>query len=64
VKTILKNWVNSGNAKTSNGKANPEPSREYILGRCRDYRRGLALLITGISAQYPEVLGNDIVRAL
>jgi len=61
VKTILKNRVNSGNAKSFFGYANPEPSQEYILGRCRDYRRnrddnilwrGEVFLITGISARH------------
>jgi len=64
VKTVLKNRVNSGNAKTSNGQANPEPSQEYILGRCRDYWRGSALLITSIERPTPRSLGDDIVRSL
>jgi hypothetical protein len=32
---------------------NPEPSREYTSGRCRDYWRGIAPLITSLSAR-PE----------
>lgn len=41
--------MNSGNANATCGYANPEPSRGYILGRCRDYWRGLAPLITSKS---------------
>ena len=59
---ILKNRVNSGNAKVSNDYANPEPSQGYILGRCRDYRRGSALLITGFERPTSQV-DDDIVRA-
>jgi hypothetical protein len=32
------------------GHGNPEPSRRYTAGRCRDYRRGIAPLMTGKSA--------------
>lgn len=64
MKAILKHRVNSGNAKASNGHVNPEPSQEYTLGRCRDYRRGQALLITGIERPTPCKLGDDIVQSL
>lgn len=64
MRTVLTNRVNSGNAKSSNGQANPEPSQGYILGRCRDYRRGKALLITGIERPTSCNMDDDIVRAL
>jgi len=66
VRTVLNNRVNSGNAKSMNYRyANPEPSQGYTLGRCRDYRRGKALLITGI--ERPTSLNmrdDDIVQSL
>lgn len=34
------NWVNSGNTLTGNAEGNPERSRRYTFGTCRDYRRG------------------------
>jgi len=42
-----KHRVNSGKPLTGNAEGNPEPSQKYTSGRCRDYRRGKALLITG-----------------
>ena len=63
MQTILKNRVNSGNATVSNGYANPEPSRKYTSERCRDYRRGSDLLITGIERPTSQV-DDDIVHAL
>ena len=45
--------VNSGNPLTGGAEGNPEPSRGYTPGRCRDYRRGPVPLITGKSAR-PE----------
>jgi hypothetical protein len=39
------------NSVKASKEVNPEPSQGYILGRCRDYLRGKALLITGISVQ-------------
>ena len=55
------NGVNSGKPKSAQGYGNPEPSREYTPGRCRDYRRGKAPLITGKSA---PLVRDDIVRTL
>lgn len=56
------NGVNSGNPTGCDWATygNPEPSLGYTPGRCRDYRRGLAPLITGKSAP-PE--REEIVRA-
>ncbi|KKK85698.1 hypothetical protein LCGC14_2770700 [marine sediment metagenome] len=42
--------------------ANPELSREYILGKCTDYRRSLVSLITGIERP-PSRTDEDIVEA-
>lgn len=56
----MENRVNSGNPATGDAVGNPEPSRRYTGGRCRDYRRGGAPLITGTSAR-PE--REEIVRA-
>lgn len=63
IKTVIKkdagkNGVNSGEALTDGAEGNPEPSRGYTYGRCNDYRRGKAPLITGMSAP-PE--RDDIV---
>ena len=41
--------MNSRKAKAVTGYANLEPSRGYILGRCRDYWSGLAHLMTSKS---------------
>lgn len=57
---FIANRVNSGNPLTGNAEGNPEPSQGYILGRCRDYWRGLVLLITSLSAR---LVRDDIVRA-
>src|SRR5574343_135844 len=43
------------------GEGNPEPSREYTLGRCRDYRRSRVSLITGKSARLER---DEIVHSL
>jgi hypothetical protein len=42
---------------------NPEPSREYTSGRCRDYLGTLVFLITGMSVPHPsnKVEGDEIV---
>jgi hypothetical protein len=45
------NRVNSGEALTGAAEGNPEPSQEYTLGRCNDYWRGKAPLITSMSAR-------------
>jgi len=42
-------------------EGNAEPSRGYIPGRCRDYRRGSVPLITGQSARAER---HDIVHSL
>lgn len=55
-----KKWMNSWNPK-SYGYGNHEPSRRYTFGRCRDYLRGLVLLITGKSVHHES---DDIVRSL
>jgi hypothetical protein len=47
------NRMNSGKPVTDNAVGNPEPSPWYTKGRCRDHRRGLAPLITGLSVR-PE----------
>jgi hypothetical protein len=49
--------------KSDSGYGNTVPSQGYTPGRCRDYRRGSALLITGKSAPHP-IKGDEIVRAL
>ena len=54
-------WMNSGNTLTDNAEGNPEPSRKYTFGRCRDYWRGKVLLITSKSVQ---LVREDIVRSL
>src|SRR5882672_12302594 len=44
---------------------NPEPSRRYTAGRCRDYLRASVLLITGASVPHPtqgDLGGEEIVR--
>jgi len=41
---------------------NQQPSPEYTLERFRDYRRGLALLITGLAPDTRE--SDDIVQSL
>jgi len=51
-----------GETQTGNAVGNPEPSRGYTPGRCRDYRRGSALLITGKSARHPS-RDDEIVRS-
>lgn len=55
-----KHRVNSGNPKFSQEYGNPEPSRKYTFGRCRDYRRDRVPLITGKSARLER---EDIVRS-
>lgn len=51
--------VNSVEALVGCGPmGNTEPSLEYILGRCNDYRRGSVLLITGKNARRES---DDIV---
>jgi hypothetical protein len=46
---------------------NPEPSRRYTAGRCRDYLRASVPLITGSSVPHPtssfRAAGEEIVRA-
>ena len=44
----------------SESHGNPQPSRRYTAGRFRDYRRGLAPLITGKSARHES---EEIVQA-
>ena len=62
VQTINENRVNSGNPKLREQYGNPEPSQQYTAGRCRDYRRGTGLLITGI--ERPTTLWvDDIVHS-
>lgn len=58
---ILNNRMNSGKPETDNAVGNPEPSQEYTLGRCRDYRKGLVPLITGLSVRHES---DEIVRSL
>jgi hypothetical protein len=38
---------------TGMADGNPEPSRRYTAGRCRDYLRASAPLITGMSVPHP-----------
>lgn len=45
------NRVNSGEAQTDGAVGNPEPSQGYTPGRCNDYWRGKAPLITSLSAR-------------
>ena len=52
-----------GEAQTGSAVGNPEPSRGYTLGRCRDYRRGSDLLMTGKSARHPS-RDDEIVRSV
>lgn len=54
------NWVNSGEPLAGHAEGNPERSRGYTPETCRDYRRGIVPLITGLSAQ-PE--REEIVRS-
>lgn len=56
---LKENRMNSGKPVTDNAVGNPEPSPRYTLGRCRDYWRGLAPLITSKSVR-PE--RDEIVR--
>ena len=44
------NRVNSGKLLPRHGEDNPELSRWYTNGKCNDYRRTSASLITGLSA--------------
>ena len=69
--------MNSGNPQRASGMSrrvggNPEPSRRYTAGRCRDYLRAdkvKAPLITGTSVPHPNgnsnelAEGGEIVRA-
>jgi hypothetical protein len=55
------NGVNSGEALTDGAEGNPEPSREYTPGRCNDYWRGKAPLITSLSAPLER---DEIVYSL
>ena len=50
---------------TGHADGDPEPSRGYTLGRCRDYLRTSVFLITGKSVPRPsnDIAGDEIVRA-
>jgi hypothetical protein len=39
---------------TCSDEGNPELSLQYTAGKCNDYWRGKALLMTRISARHPE----------
>lgn len=57
---ILNNRMNSGKPVTGYAVGNPEPSRGCTLGRCRDYWRGLVLLITSLSVRHES---DEIVQS-
>lgn len=57
---ILNNRMNSGKPVTGYAVGNPEPSRGYTLGRCRDYWRGLVPLITSQSVRHES---DEIVQS-
>jgi len=62
------NGMNSGKPYQDTD-GNPEPSRGYTFGRCRDYlgtgRKAEVSLITGKSVPRPNnaVVGDEIVHA-
>src|SRR5690606_20966129 len=45
--------MNSGNPSGS-ADGNPEPSRRYTAGRCRDYLRAAVPLMTGVERPAPD----------
>ena len=49
--------TNSGKPSEDRFHGNPEPSRRYTGGRCRDYLRARAPLITGWSVPHPHAPG-------
>jgi hypothetical protein len=59
--------MNSGKPSGVGFHGNPEPSRRYTGGRCRDYLRARAPLITGWSVPHPHArarcAGEEIVHS-
>jgi len=59
--------MNSGKPAERSFHGNPEPSRRYTGGRCRDYLRARAPLMTGWSIPHPHArracAGEEIVHS-
>jgi hypothetical protein len=57
--------MNSGKPKGGSADGNPEPSQRYTAGRCRDYLRAAAPLMTGSASRTrpAQAEGEEIVHA-
>lgn len=56
-------WI-QGNLRAPGAHGNPEPSRRYTGGRCRDYLGAAVPLMTGMSIPHPHALQACVARAV